>query len=487
MRNVELREQVAVEIERPIFEDVHFHAGEDAEGSELAVEPTNHLELIDQPFAIESVRHGQSGRMIGEHHVLVSEGDRGACHDVDRCAAIAPRRMGVAVALQRASVRERGVVDGDLALEFDVGQVVGHLTRDRLRDHLRRRGTDARKILEPALLREPCDLVVAELAHDLGGTMERLGLGRGCEGTVEEVHDAVERFGRRGIGGGVGHVPILPGNRSGHLSTCIRLVYMTAASPPPADTWDPTTYHRFRAERRQPFDDLLSMVQPVPGGRVVDLGCGSGELTAEVHRQVGAAETVGIDRSANMLEQAVDLGGEGLRFEQGDLAQWSAPVPVDVVFANASLQWVPDHPGLLEHLTRQLTDHCQLAVQVPANFDHPTHTIADRIGQTYGMDPVARFEAILTPEGYAGLLDRLGYDHIDTRLQVYVHRLPDTASVIEWVKGTLLTQYRRELGETTYEEFLGRYRDELLAALGDPAGSAPYTFLFKRILFHAQR
>ena len=46
------------------------------------------------------------------------------------------------------------------------------------------------------------------------------------------------------------------------------------------DTWDPDTYHRFQAERRQPFDDLLALVEPVPSGRVVDLGCGTGELTA---------------------------------------------------------------------------------------------------------------------------------------------------------------------------------------------------------------
>ena len=168
-------------------------------------------------------------------------------------------------------------------------------------------------------------------------------------------------------------------------------------------------------------------------------------------------------------------------------ATWTATRPVDVIFANASLQWVPDHPSLIERLRDQLTEHGQLAVQVPANFDHPTHTVADRVGQTFGMDPVARFEAILAPEGYAGLLDRLGFDEIHARLQVYVHRLPDTLSVIEWVKGTLLTQYRRDLGEDMYDEFLDRYRTELLEELGDPDGQAPYTHLFKRILFRARR
>lgn len=253
------------------------------------------------------------------------------------------------------------------------------------------------------------------------------------------------------------------------------------------DTWDPATYHRFQAERRQPFDDLLGLVQPVPVGRVVDLGCGSGELTAALHQHVGAADTVGIDRSPNMLDQARGHAADGLHFEEGDLASWSAERPVDVVFANASLQWVPDHPALLAHLTAQLTATGQLAVQVPANFGHATHTAADRIGQQFGADRLSRFEAILEPEEYAALLDRLGFERINARMQVYVHRLPTTASVIEWVKGTLLTQYRKDLGEARYEEFLAQYRAELLAELGDPGGEQPYTFLFRRVLFHAQR
>jgi trans-aconitate 2-methyltransferase len=187
-----------------------------------------------------------------------------------------------------------------------------------------------------------------------------------------------------------------------------------------------------------------------------------------------------------MLDRAREHARGGLQFEQGDLATWTADGPVDVVFANASLQWSPDHPALLERLRDQLASGGQIAVQVPANFDHPTHTVADAVGQSFGMEPVARFEAILAPEQYAGLLDDLGFDAVHVRLQVYVHHLADTASVIDWVEGTLLTEYRRELGEPRYQEFLERYRSELLAALGDPGGRQPYTHLFKRILFRAR-
>jgi trans-aconitate 2-methyltransferase len=254
-----------------------------------------------------------------------------------------------------------------------------------------------------------------------------------------------------------------------------------------ADTWDPAVYHRFRAERKQPFDDLLALVEPVPGGRVVDLGCGSGELTEELHRRVDAAETVGVDSSANMLEQAATIDAPGVSFVRADIASWAAEGALDVVFANASLQWVPDHPALLRRLRDQLTSRGQLAVQMPANFDHPTHTVADAVGQEFGMPPVARFEAVLAAERYAALLDELGFDEIHVRLQVYVHRLPSTASVVEWVQGTLLTEYRRELGAEQYDQFLDRYRSQLFTALGDPTGDAPYTHLFKRILFRARQ
>ena len=86
------------------------------------------------------------------------------------------------------------------------------------------------------------------------------------------------------------------------------------------DTWDPEQYERFAAERAAPFWDLLSLVRPVPGGRVVDLGCGNGELTAALHRRLEAAETLGLDSSPAMLVRAAALAGGGLRFEPGDIA-----------------------------------------------------------------------------------------------------------------------------------------------------------------------
>lgn len=147
------------------------------------------------------------------------------------------------------------------------------------------------------------------------------------------------------------------------------------------DPWNPEQYHRFRDERRQPFFDLLELVRPRLRMRIVDLGCGTGELTTILHQRLRAAETLGIDASENMLEQARRRQGGGVRFEKADIRELRPTVPYDLVFSNAVLQWLPDHPQLLRQLNGFLAAEGQLAIQVPANHDHPAYTIAAEIAR----------------------------------------------------------------------------------------------------------
>jgi trans-aconitate 2-methyltransferase len=249
------------------------------------------------------------------------------------------------------------------------------------------------------------------------------------------------------------------------------------------DTWNPTQYERFRAEREQPFQDLVALITRRPPGRVVDLGCGTGLLTAALHRELGAAETLGVDSSLAMLERARTLEVSGLRFVRGDINEWEPDAPVDVVFSNAALQWLPDHPRLFKRLAGMLVPGGELAVQVPANFDHVSHTLASDVA---GEEPFAsamggyvRTFAVLAPEAYAALLYSLGLEAQSVRMQVYGHVLESTESVVEWVRGTLLTDYESRLTDALYEQFVARYRQRLHAALGD---QRPYFYPFKRIL-----
>lgn len=254
------------------------------------------------------------------------------------------------------------------------------------------------------------------------------------------------------------------------------------------DTWDPGQYERFKRERSAPFYDLLDLVEPCAGGRVVDLGCGTGALTRVLHERTGAASTLGIDSSETMLARSAEHAGTGLSFELGDIAEWTPSELVDVVFSNAALHWVDDHDALLARLTGALSSGGQLAVQVPANHDHPSHLVAERVAAeepfSTALGGYVRRTPVLAPERYAQLLHRLGYASQHVRLQVYLHELPAAGAVVDWVEGTLLTDYRRRLTEDEYEAFLVRYRELLLAELPD---QQPFPFPFKRILLWGRR
>lgn len=256
------------------------------------------------------------------------------------------------------------------------------------------------------------------------------------------------------------------------------------------DAWNPTQYERFRSERSQPFFDLLSLVRPRPGMRVVDLGCGTGELTRALHDRLAARETLGLDRSEAMLEKSRGHAVAGLRFVRRDLLDFcdEPDGPWDLVFSNAALHWVPHHDRVLPKLFAGLGPGGQLAVQVPANHAHPAHVTA---GEVAGEEPFRtalggyRYESpVLLPEEYARLLHELGCREQRVRLEVYGHRLASREDVVEWTKGTLLTDYEHRLPADLFESFVARYRERLLPRLAD---TRPYFFPYKRILLWAER
>jgi trans-aconitate 2-methyltransferase len=253
------------------------------------------------------------------------------------------------------------------------------------------------------------------------------------------------------------------------------------------DMWNPERYERFQAERERPFADLLALIERRPAGVVVDLGCGTGALTTRLHAELSARETIGVDSSAAMLERAQATRVPGLRFVQADIAHWSPPEPADVLFSNAALQWVDDHPRLFARLAGMLAPGGELAVQMPANYDHPSHTIAAEVALeepfASATGGYARVSPVLAPEAYAELLHQLGLAEQHVRLQVYGHVLDSTLAVVDWVRGTLLTDYAVRMSDALFEQFVMRYRERLLGVLGE---RSPYFFAFKRILLRAK-
>jgi len=252
-----------------------------------------------------------------------------------------------------------------------------------------------------------------------------------------------------------------------------------------ADAWNPAQYEKFREERKQPFRDLLALVRPRPGMRVLDLGCGTGELTLELHEALFAAETTGIDASEAMLAKAPRR--EGLRFVRARVEETALAGPLDLVFSNAALHFVGDHASLFRRAFEALAPGGQLAVQVPANDGHLSHQTAFALArEEFGAElgGYVRRPELLSAVEYAQLLHRLGFAEQSVRLQIYGHRLSSREGVVEWVRGALLTDYEQRLAPADQARFLARYRERLLAQLPD---ERPFFYTYPRILLWAQK
>jgi trans-aconitate 2-methyltransferase len=256
---------------------------------------------------------------------------------------------------------------------------------------------------------------------------------------------------------------------------------------PQRDVWNPDQYGKFRDQRAAPFHDLLALVEPRQAPRVLDLGCGTGELTRLAHERLGARETVGVDASAAMLERAAAHAGGGLSFRQGDLASF-ADAPYDVVLSNAAVHWVPDHEALIPRLLRLVAPGGQLAIQAPANDDHPAFAASRDVARepefAAPLGGFVRTSPVLAPEAYAKLLFAHGLPRQRVRLEVYAHPLAARDDVAEWLRGTTLTDYEKRLDGPTFARYFARYRERLAAVLPD---ERPFLFTFRRLFLWGSR
>lgn len=252
--------------------------------------------------------------------------------------------------------------------------------------------------------------------------------------------------------------------------------------------WNPEQYRKFEKEREQPFFDLLTLLHPMPlSSRIVDLGCGSGKLTQILHEQYQASYTLGIDTSPDMLAQAHSLQAPHLVFQQQDIRDFTSQKPFDLVISNAALQWVPHHNELFAHFVQLLAPAGQLAIQMPTNQDYPTHILARELAEEdpfkQALPSIMPTHHVLSMEAYAQLLHQLGFENQMIRLQLYPHFLESTASLVEWIKGSLLTYYQTHLGSTLYPQFLQEYQKRLIQRMG---WSEPFFFPMKRLFIWAQ-
>lgn len=246
--------------------------------------------------------------------------------------------------------------------------------------------------------------------------------------------------------------------------------------------WDPETYLAFDDHRSRPFFDLLARVGATDPRRVVDLGCGPGNLTAALTERWPDAAVAGIDSSASMVEAARQ---RGVAAERADVSDWSPTADTDVVVCNAVLQWVPGHERLIERIVRGLEPGAWFAFQVPGNFDAPSHRLIRELAaeepwrsQLLGLT-LRDADAVAEPQRYAALLAEAGCA-IDVWETTYQQRLRGTDPVLHWVRGTALRPIAEALDEGGFDRFCAALAPRLRAAYPALADGTTL-FEFRRI------
>lgn len=251
--------------------------------------------------------------------------------------------------------------------------------------------------------------------------------------------------------------------------------------------WEPDRYLQFSDERLQPAIDLLNRIPLARSERIVDLGCGAGNVTRLLTQRWPEADITGLDSSPEMLDRARRVLPTA-RFELSGVEHWEPDGPPDLLFSNAALHWVGDHSSLFPRLLDSLSPGGVLAVQMPGNFEAPSH----RLIRELAASPA--WTGKLGPGRMGAVLPMADYQHIlaprCTRLSLwettYWQSMSGPAPVLDWLRGTTLIPYLAPLDDVTRAAFLAELGASLAAAY--PADATSTTlFPFRRIFILAQR
>lgn len=253
--------------------------------------------------------------------------------------------------------------------------------------------------------------------------------------------------------------------------------------------WSARQYTTFEAERTRPIRDLLSAIPPPHldsdiqrfGEGVhtiiqthghephhermvaIDLGCGPGNSTQVLASKYPHAHVIGMDSSVDMIH-AAQTRMPHIQFELADIQTWHETQKYDVILANASLQWLPDHDRLFPRLVHQLKSGGTLAVQMPDNLNEPAHLLMQQVAQDANWAGKLSGCARLTLHNatwYYQLLQPF-CTHVDIWRTTYTHVLHGSVvAIVEWFKGTSLRPYLERLTLDEQTEFLSRYEQLL--------------------------
>jgi trans-aconitate 2-methyltransferase len=256
---------------------------------------------------------------------------------------------------------------------------------------------------------------------------------------------------------------------------------------PQTVTWDPAQYLRWSDHRLRPAVDLLQRVPTARPDRVVDLGCGTGNVTALLRARWPDARVTGVDADPAMLARA-RASDPAVEWRQADVAAWAPPAPVDILFSNAALHWLDGHAALFPRLLAHVAPGGALAVQMPRNFGEPSHTtIYDVVREgpwRARLEPLIRTEPTKPPAFYWELLaPRVAA--LDVWETVYTQALTGDNPVADFVKGSWLKPFLDALAGPERAAFETAYRARVARAY-PPTAQGTTLFPFRRLFIVAR-
>lgn len=253
--------------------------------------------------------------------------------------------------------------------------------------------------------------------------------------------------------------------------------------------WNALQYLKFQKQRTQPAIDLACRIKLDDPEKILDVGCGPGNSTRVLKDRFVHARVTGIDNSENMIAKArADHPDMDFRLcdVSGDLA--GLDCDYDIVFSNACLQWVPNHPALIRKLMGLLKKNGVLAVQIPYNASEPIHRIIDEISSSVRWKeyfPQRRVFHTLSSGEYFDILSDITPD-FDIWKTTYYHAMKSHDDIMEWYRGTglRLRPYLEVLSEAKRAEFEQEVRSRLVEAYPRQK-NGEIIFRFPRLFFTA--
>ena len=231
--------------------------------------------------------------------------------------------------------------------------------------------------------------------------------------------------------------------------------------------WSAQQYLKFEDERSRPARDLLAQVPLTQARRVFDLGCGPGNSTQLLAERFPDASITGVDSSSDMLRQARERLPQ-CPFQQADLNEWSAPEDTDLLYSNATFQWLPDHVAVLQRLLKALKPGAVLAIQVPDNWDEPSHVwmreLAKEAPWSKLLTATPRNRVNLPSVPYYYDVLKPLCTRIDIWHTIYQHPLDGPQAIVELVKGTGLRPFIDPLPPELRQTFIDAYTARIAAA-----------------------